>query len=97
MTCIRSKSSTFGSKTVPFSSLIFTDHYSFALPADVFVDGEIRPTKAKKKAAPQAAAKPAEAAHPKRSGSNAGLDVCDCRVLGRLQEAPRMSTFLDVY
>lgn len=52
------------------------DLHSFNLPADVFVDGEVRPTKAKKKAAPKAAAKPVEPTRQKRSGSHAGLDVC---------------------
>lgn len=61
------------------------DSDSFILPADVFVEGEIRPTKAKKKTAAKTAATPAEATRLKRSGSHAGLDVCACRDLKKLR------------
>lgn len=64
-----------------------TDHCSYDLPADVFVDGETRPTRTKRKAAPKTAenaqrsdtAKTNDATTKKRSFSNTGLDVCDHR------------------
>jgi hypothetical protein len=46
---------------------------SYDLPADVFVEGETRPAKAKKKNIPKAS----EAAANKRSFSSTGLDVGD--------------------
>ena len=78
-TCTRFRSSIFGSKNAAKRYLICADTHSFNLPADVFIEGEVRPTKAKKKAAPKAAPKPAEAADKKRSFSHAGLDVGGCR------------------
>lgn len=59
---------------------IHADNQSFNLPADVFIEGEVRPTKAKKKAAPKTAAtKFVEAADKKRSFSSTGLDVSYCK------------------
>jgi hypothetical protein len=46
--------------------------HSFNLPADVFVEGETRPTRSKKA---KEAAKPGDAAANKRSFSSTGLDV----------------------
>lgn len=51
---------------------------SVELPADVFVEGETRPTRAKKAKA-KTAPKPTEAADKKRSFSNTGFDVGDHR------------------
>jgi len=59
-----------------------TDNFeSFDLPEDVFQEGEVRPTRVKKKkAAPTApATNGALAANNKRSFSNSGLDVSDER------------------
>lgn len=77
---------------LPIQLLILTDRCSVNLPADVFIEGEIRPTKAKKKnaAAPKTATKTAEATGQKRSGSHAGLDVCDRDAIKmRRRQAPR--------
>jgi len=60
---------------------------SFDLPADVFQEGEVRPTRTKKKkAAPAApAVNGTTAVNNKRSFSNSGLDVSDQRALKKQQ------------
>lgn len=60
---------------LPFEAVYNADCSSYDLPADVFVEGEVRPVRTKKaKTAP----KNTEAANNKRSFSNTGLDVGHC-------------------
>jgi len=61
--------------------IVIANGPSFNLPGDVFKDGEVRPTKLKKKTAAAAAtANGAAVASNKRNLTDAGLDVSDNRV-----------------
>ena len=81
-TCIQLESSTGESERALTENSVghIADFRSYDLPADVFAEGEIRPTRIKKTknpTKPSAAPKSAQSTNPKRSFSDTGLDVGD--------------------